>query len=316
MAHLLQRLALAALADHPADAQQAADPWVGKRVITTYGTVLMDGNTVVDDAGRSENFAASGRDRRSLRIYRVDQVNGPWLLLVAEKSGVKGWAPAENVIPFDQAIDYFTIQIRANPNASNNYVNRAVIWDEKGELDIAIGDYNDAIRLDPRNEVAYVARSNAWSAKKEYDKAVADYSEAIRLDPKYALAYNNRGNAWSAKKEYDKAVADYNEAIRLDPKYANAYNGRAWLWATCPDAKQRDGKRAVESATRACELSDWKKPNDLDTLAAAYAEAGDFAKAVEWQTKAIGLQTDEKAKDDYRTRLKLYQENKPYRTSE
>src|SRR5262249_19208480 len=66
----------------------------------------------------------------------------------------------------------------------------------------------------------------------------------------------------------------------------------AWLWATGPDGV-RDGKRAVEAATRACELTDWKENEFLDTLAAAYAEVGDFDKAVEYQKKAVSSLTHE-----------------------
>ncbi len=149
--------------------------------------------------------------------------------------------------------------------------------------------------------------------KREYDRAIADYNEAIRLDPKFTAAYTNRGIAWRSKGEYDRAVADYSEAIRLDPKNIYSYNARAWIWATCPNAAFRDGNQAVASATRACELSDWKDPGNIDTLAAASAEAGDFEQAVRWQTKAIDLLPDAKKKADYRTRLELYQAKKPYR---
>ena len=54
---------------------------------------------------------------------------------------------------------------------------------------------------------------------------------------------------WRDKGEYDKALADYAEAMRRDPGYAGSYNQRAWIWATCPEARFRDGKKAVESAT-------------------------------------------------------------------
>jgi tetratricopeptide (TPR) repeat protein len=130
------------------------------------------------------------------------------------------------------------------------------------------------------------------------------------------MTSHNRGYAWSAIGEFDRAIADYNEAIRINPEGAWPYGARAWLWATCRSDKIRDGKNAVESATRACELCDWKDANAISALAAAHAEAGDFESAVKWQSKAIELATDEKNKDDYRTRLKLYQEKKPYRAME
>ena len=85
-----------------------------------------------------------------------------------------------------------------------------------------------------------------------------------------------------------------------------------WLSATSPDAKYRDGKRAVESATTACALSQWKDPTQLDALAAAYAEAGDFAAAVTWQEKAAALAPGDQ-KEDYRSRRELYRGGKPYR---
>jgi tetratricopeptide (TPR) repeat protein len=153
--------------------------------------------------------------------------------------------------------------------------------------------------------------------KKDYDKAIKDFDEAIRLDPQFATTFALRGNAWFAKKDYDKAIKDFAEAIRLDPKDARAFNSRAWLLATCPDAKYRDGKKGVESAMKACELSGWQDPTYLGNLAAAYAETGDFENAVKWQKKAFEFPSYGRDHKDTaelgRQLLRLYENKKPYR---
>ena len=180
---------------------------------------------------------------------------------------------------YDKAIADYKEAIRIDPKNVIAFIGRGTVWYDKKEYDKAKADYEEAIRLDPKNADAFNGRGNAWWGKKEYDKAIADYDEAIRIDPKYVYAWSNRGNAWDDKKEYDKAIADYDEAIRIDPKYTDAFSSKAWLLATCPDDKVRDGKKAVEAGKHACELTDYKSGNELENLAAAYAEAGDFTEA-------------------------------------
>jgi hypothetical protein len=87
----------------------------------------------------------------------------------------------------------------------------------------------------------------------------------------------------------------------------------AYLAAAGPDGV-RDGKRAVEYAARACELSGRKDPDHIDTLAAAYGEAGDFDKAIEYQKEALSFPAFEKADGKGgRERLELYARRQPYR---
>jgi len=126
-----------------------------------------------------------------------------------------------------------------------------------------------------------------------------------------AFAYVKRGHAYTWKNQYDKATEDYAAAIRLDPRDHEARWSLAWLLATCPRAGLRDGKRAVEHARKACELSGWNDANSLSALAASHAECGDFKKAVRWEKKVIEFQSDDKAAQ---RRLKLYEQNKPYRS--
>jgi tetratricopeptide (TPR) repeat protein len=179
------------------------------------------------------------------------------------------------------------------------------------DYDKAIADYDEVIRLDPKDVFAYTYRGSAYQGKGDYDKAIADHDEAIRLDPKGAKAYEIRGAAYHDKGDYDKAIGDYDEAIRLDPKYALPYNSFAWLLGTCPQVSFRDGKKAINYATKACELS--KDPTFVDTLAAAYAEAGDFKQAIKWETKYLETPNlSEKDTTDGKSRLALYQAHKPY----
>jgi tetratricopeptide (TPR) repeat protein len=350
-----------------------ADPgWIGKRVVpkNRLFTLLVNGEPIE-------------RGSNGIDFYKIEQVDGPSLLLTGETPGPNGWAPAEDVVLVEQAVEFFSQRIRAHPGDPYFRAARALLWSDRKAYESAVRDYDEAIRLDPKNASHYRGRGLAWHAAKEYDKAIADYDEAITLDPKsalpfigrgisrasmkqygkaiadfseaiwldplaiaaydgrglawcakkefakaivdfnmavrldsrHSLAYCHRGNAWAALHKFDKAVADFNQANQIDEKSARAHGGRAWIWSTCPDSKYRDGKSAVRSATRACELTEWRDAALLDVLAAAYAEAGDFESAVKWQNAANALHHDDEEKTLGQSRLRLFEQKKPVRDS-
>jgi tetratricopeptide (TPR) repeat protein len=301
---------------------------------------------------RDAKMAESGKDANTGvelgDVFTVTKTNGDWLWIG------RGWIAKSNVVPYDQAIAYFTDQIRRDKSQGTYYNDRAtafakmgeldkaiadetdaiqldaghpenlaveyntrgLMWYDKGVYDLAIADYNEVIRNEPNDPEAYFNRGLSWKKIKQYDKAIADYDEAIRLNPEHVGAFDNRGDAWKAKGNYDKALSDYNQAIKIDPKNSSGYSSLAWLCATCPDEKIRNGAMAVESATKACDLDNWQDADDADTLAAAYAERGDFESAVKWQTKALELKLDvlsDKKPEELRARLELYKSGKPYR---
>ncbi len=195
------------------------------------------------------------------------------------------------------------------------YNTQAGFWSYWGDYDRAIANFTKAIEVNPRDEDAYIFRGDAWFNKGDYECAIADYSKAIEINPRFALAYCWRGEAWGHKGDYDRAIADFNKALEIDPRYANAYNNLAWLLATCPDARYRNGAKAVELAQKAVELD--RSACWLDTLAAAYAEAGKFEDAITTQEKAIALHEKEGVTknhiDKFIERLNYYKAHKPWR---
>jgi Flp pilus assembly protein TadD len=133
-----------------------------------------------------------------------------------------------------------------------------------------------------------------------YARPVSNYL-STQADEAYAAA------------RYHQSIVDLSEACRLDPHNALFLNNLAWLLATCPDADTRDGTRAVEIATKACQLTSWQNAADVDTLAAAYAETGDFDNAIKWETTYLAsLSLSPSDASDGQTRLALYQAHKPY----
>jgi tetratricopeptide (TPR) repeat protein len=201
---------------------------------------------------------------------------------------------------------------RLNPRDADGYRTRGYLWLGKREYDKAIADYTEAIRLNPKDAEAHRFRAFAWINKADFPKAFADLDEAIRLNPTDAKALINRGILRKSKREYDKAIDDYTAAIRTDPKSAWAYHELAWQYATCPDPKFRNGKKAIENAAYACKLTEMKQAVYIGTLAAAYAEAGDFGEATRCQWLADNLYSDAE-KQRWQHLRGLYESGKPYR---
>ena len=132
-------------------------------------------------------------------------------------------------------------------------------------------------------------------------KAIGDYTTAIDRDPELAYSYSQRGVARFLNREFDEALEDFTAAQKLDPSDAIVYWNRAHMLATCGAKKYRDGKQAVAQAQKALKLDATPTPEKLAILAAAHAEAGDFAAAIRWQQHYVDALPESDQEDGRRT---------------
>ena len=153
------------------------------------------------------------------------------------------------------------------------------------------------------------------AAQGKWVEAIGQYERSVALKPDNAPAHDSWGLALSRLGRYGPAVVEYEQALAVDPGLPSARNNLAWTLATCGDAAVRNGARAVALAEAANQAAGGKDAAILDTLAAAYAEAGRFADAVRTAQAALELVKGAGQAEPARQiqeRLQLYQSGRPY----
>jgi tetratricopeptide (TPR) repeat protein len=186
-----------------------------------------------------------------------------------------------------------------------------------GDIGGAKRDVDAALRIDPKLWPALFVRAQIYRSEGKYELAIQDCNEALRQYPGCVEASLLRASVKVHLGKHADALKEFNYLISLHPRpvtLARALSDRAWFQATCPDPAFRNGKQAVKDAKAACSIMQWKDEDMIDTLAAAYAETGDFASATRYAAQALTIKgiTPLDAKR-IQQHLTLFQQNRPIR---
>lgn len=224
------------------------------------------------------------------------------------------WIKKESALrPWD-AINHFTAVLDKNPTDERALSCRGWAYLAVKEWDRALRDNEEVVRLNPRSVAWKNNRGECYLKRKDYDKAIEEFTAIIDSNPNYFFALYNRSECYVRTRKFAPAIKDIEAALQNEAKVPGLHMNLARALATSPDEKLRDGKRALEEAKKAVEMIKYRDGRFLDTLAAAYAEVGEFDKAIETQQKAIDDPEFMKEEgDDARKRLKLYRDKKPFR---
>jgi tetratricopeptide (TPR) repeat protein len=220
----------------------------------------------------------------------------------------------------EEAKSAFRAALEINPRHSMAYFNQGIVFAAQGQLQQAADSLARATSIDPADPMARCELGEVLLIQGNLRDAQVHLREAVRLQPNLAKALDTLGvvqclrqNRQEAKELFQQAVtqdpgtavyhydlahallglgdrggaaAHYGQGLKLDPEWPVNSSRRAWQFATASDAQTRNGLLAVRLAEQTCEASDYQRAEYLDTLAAAYAEAGRFDDAVGAARKA------------------------------
>lgn len=216
----------------------------------------------------------------------------------------------------DEAALEFESALRLDPRLSHAHFSLGLARQQTNRLPEAIEHYEQALQIQPDDPKTHNNLGNALRQVGRIPESIGHFEQALRIKPDFVEAHYNAALTLEQAGRLPEAVGHYADAVRLNGDLPVALNKLAWIRATSNDPRLRDGTEAVRLAERACQLTGRKQVALLDTLAAAYAEAGRFAEAVSTAREALSLATSggqPEAAATIESRLSLYRAGQPCR---
>jgi len=216
----------------------------------------------------------------------------------------------------DEAIEHYTAALKLNPDYDKAHNNLGSLLAEKGKDQEAVSHFLEVLRIHPEDQGIHYNIGKVYVLQGEWDKAEDHLTKLLKADPRHARGHYQLGLVLERKRKPDQALDCYKKALELEPEFVPVLNQIAWLRATDPDPGIRNAPEAIRMAEHACQLTQNSDPVILDTLAAAYAEAGKFQDALHYAEKALEIAVSTKQESlarDIRKRKELFGKNLPFR---
>lgn len=187
-----------------------------------------------------------------------------------------------------EAMEHFKISLELNPNNAAAQRNLGKGLAMTGRFSEAEKHFIRALEIKPDDTETLIAYGQALAANQRLGEAIYQIRKACERKPTGAIR-SYLAALLTATGQQEAAAREYELVLQTEPKSIEALNNLAWILAANPKKEQRNGKEAVRLAQEACQLTAQQEPLMLSTLAAAYAEAGDFSNAVVTAQSAIKL---------------------------
>ena len=216
----------------------------------------------------------------------------------------------------EEALLHFRLAARANPISFHAHYNLALALEGLGGQTAEIArHYQRALWIDGSSVAAHMNLGSLRFRSGNWSEGLAHLRRAVEIGPSSVHARYNLGRMLVVADQPQEGLAHLRKAVTINPRFLRARRDLAWFLATHPDSQVRDPNAAVEAAERVWKMTGDRDAAVLDTLAAAYALAGKYKKAVETGRKAFDVAKrvrDYELANEIEERLRLYQFECPY----
>jgi protein O-mannosyl-transferase len=259
-----------------------------------------------------EVWSRSGRDDDAIREFQAALEITPESPLARNNLGLAFLKEGRTW----EAIEEFRRVLSHEPQTVQTRLNLAGALLRSGRATEAIAAYEEAVAIQPDLAQGHLELGQALMRVGRFADAISQLKIAVQLRPRYAQAHHSLAAAFAAEGQWGEAIHSYRDTLEINPDNISARSGLAWALATTPDPSLRNGAEALAIAQALCQGANASNPALLRVLAAAYAEMGRFAQAIETAQHGIEVATSQNNAQlaaILQDNLRLFQSEQPLR---